>query len=94
MLWEGGIDPLRAFIQHLHRVQSALTFTAQWDKQSITFLDLIKHEDGILITSLYRKPTDKNSLLQYRSFHPQALRDGLPFGQFEDMQKLYQEGLF
>ena len=70
-------------MEYIHQAQKALTFTSKWDKHSIDFLDFtIKHEDGRLITTLYRKSTDKNSLLVYHSFHPHALRDGLPFGQF------------
>ncbi|XP_078515246.1 extracellular calcium-sensing receptor-like [Lissotriton helveticus] len=49
----------------------------------IAFLDLtIKLKEGSLSTTMYRKPTDRNSLLHYTSHHPKALRTNLPFGQF------------
>lgn len=47
------------------------------------FLDLLIHlEGGKLRTTTYKKPTDRNSLLSFRSHHPKALRENLPYGQF------------
>ncbi|KAJ1203117.1 hypothetical protein NDU88_006911 [Pleurodeles waltl] len=49
----------------------------------LKFLDLLIYEhNGGLATEVYYKPTDCNNLLQYQSFHPRALRDNLPVGQF------------
>ena len=83
MIWEGSARDLSLFMDHLHNIQPHLRFTEHQSKTSIPFLDLlIKHEDQKLYTTLYRKPTDRNTLLLYKSFHPRSLRDGLPFGQF------------
>ncbi|KAJ1184101.1 hypothetical protein NDU88_000911 [Pleurodeles waltl] len=52
-------------------------------EKKLPFLDLLIYEqDGGLATEVYYKPTDCNNLLQYQSFHPRALRDNLPVGQF------------
>ncbi|KAJ1203299.1 hypothetical protein NDU88_007087 [Pleurodeles waltl] len=49
----------------------------------LPFLDLLIYEhDGGLATEVYYKPTDRNNLLQFQSFHPRALKDNLPVGQF------------
>lgn len=50
---------------------------------SIDFLDLtLTIQEDHITTTLYRKPTATNSLLEYGSFHPQHQRDGIPTGQF------------
>ncbi|XP_069612078.1 uncharacterized protein [Ranitomeya imitator] len=51
--------------------------------ESVTFLDLeVVMENDTIITKLYRKPTATNGLLDFRSFHPQHTRHGVPIGQF------------
>ncbi|XP_069481316.1 uncharacterized protein [Ambystoma mexicanum] len=50
---------------------------------SISFLDLLlKIKDGVISIELYRKTTDRNTILHFDSFHPQALRESIPYGQF------------
>ncbi|XP_066454754.1 uncharacterized protein [Eleutherodactylus coqui] len=53
-------------------------------KNSISFLDvqISKTNDGLLQSSLYRKPTASNSLLAWDSAHPYSLKNGIPKGQF------------
>lgn len=48
------------------------------------FLDLIisKSPTGSLETTIFRKPTAGNSLLNWESFHPTPLRQGIPVGQY------------
>lgn len=55
-----------------------------YDPHCMNFWDIsIKvNENGQLYTTLYTKPMERNTLLQYNSHHPQALKDGLPFSQF------------
>lgn len=44
--------------------------------------------DGIkLSTRLYRKPTNKNSLLRFDSYHPTHVRRSLPYSQFLRLQR-------
>lgn len=38
-------------------------------------------------TTLFRKPTERNTLLQYSSYHPLGLWDGLPYRQFLRIQR-------
>ncbi len=43
------------------------------------FLDInVKRMGTILTSSLYTKPTDRNTLLHAKSYHPVALKKGLP----------------
>jgi hypothetical protein len=42
----------------------------------------VEKSNGTLFTTLYRKGTDRNSILQGDSFHPEKLKRGLPRSQF------------
>lgn len=83
LIWENTEETLQ---QHLHWLNNncfGLKFTMSTDHASISFLDLtIYHKGGVLLTKLYRKPTERNTLLSYKSNHPRALRDSLPYSQF------------
>ncbi|KAJ1104669.1 hypothetical protein NDU88_002079, partial [Pleurodeles waltl] len=60
-----------------------LKFTMTIVENQLPFLDLLIHEsNGSLATVVYHKPTDRNNLLQFKSYHPRSLRENLPVGQF------------
>ncbi|CAJ0944065.1 unnamed protein product [Ranitomeya imitator] len=64
---------------------SPFKFTRNHDGRSVSFLDtiVIKDPDGHLTTDLHIKPTDRNSILHYQSFHPPS---GFPL-HFNDLSK-------
>lgn len=71
------------FLYQLNHNNFNLTFTMTWDCCSITCLDVTIHKDenGLLTSSLYRKPTAGNSIPHTSSFHPQALISSIPYSQ-------------
>lgn len=74
---------LKTFCCWLNNCQPDLTFTYTYSNTHIDYLDVtVKTAEGGLYTTLFRKPTERNTLLQCTSSHPRALRDGLPYGQF------------
>lgn len=82
-IWEGEQSDLDTFIEWLNLGDPNLRFTGQYSKDVINFLDIsIKNVEGNLAVELFTKKTDKNTLLHYKSFHPQSQRDNIPFGQF------------
>ena len=61
------------FFQHINGIEEKIQFTAENTRAdgSLPFLDTLVtvKEDGILSTSMYRKPTHTNQFLQWDSHH-------------------------
>lgn len=83
VIWEGDMHSIDQFMEWLNRQNAYLKFTHTASKDHLVFLDLnIFPAEGGLQTTTHFKPTAKNCLLLYSSFHPRHLRDNLPYGQF------------
>lgn len=83
ILWRGDRNECDSFLEWVNNLNTNLRFTRTLEEKSIPFLDLLIHlEGGQLRTTTFKKPTDRNSLLHFRSHHPKALRGNLPYGQF------------
>eukprot|EP00079_Xenopus_tropicalis_P036647 XP_017950418.1 PREDICTED: uncharacterized protein LOC108647884 [Xenopus tropicalis] len=88
-LWTGTMDLLNDFLSYLNNVHSTIKFTLEVGSSEIHFLDvLVKVIDSNFVTSVYKKPTDKNNLLRSTSFHPQGLFRGLPKSQFMRIKRI------
>lgn len=71
------------FVSSLNNNDINITLTSCISDTSVDFLNLtLKLQNGKITTTMFRKPTATNSLLEYTSFHPQHLRDGILIGQF------------
>lgn len=72
------------FIKWLNMRDNNIQFAAHFDHDVIPFLDICiyRNEDNKLAVRPYKKSTDKNTYLHFKSFHPLHLRSNLPFGQF------------
>ncbi|OCT80164.1 hypothetical protein XELAEV_18026979mg [Xenopus laevis] len=83
MLWTGTVKSLMAFCEHLNTVVPTIKFTVTHDLKRINFLDVwIEKDNTRFVTDLYKKETDRNSLLHYTSLHPPTMRNTLPKTQF------------
>ncbi|CAB1312762.1 unnamed protein product [Coregonus sp. 'balchen'] len=76
-------EELLEFHAYLNSMNEHVHFTITYDLSQISFLDVmdIKNKTS-LSTDLYRKPTDRNTLLRGDSFHPRQLIKSLPVNQF------------
>lgn len=82
IFWKGDANTCKMFCDWVNTLNPFLRFTSSISSQQIPFLDLlIKLNNGTLSTTVYRKPTDRNSLLLFSSCHPRALKENLPIGQ-------------
>ncbi|XP_069467883.1 uncharacterized protein [Ambystoma mexicanum] len=83
IIWDRTSGNHETFLTWMNSLNDHLRFTMTSDNMSIPFLDLLlKAKDGAIAVDLYRKPTDRNTILHFESFHPQSLRVSIPYGQF------------
>lgn len=88
-LYHGTEEELLEFINLLNSFNENLEFTVDYSKERVHFLDMwVEKNNGSLSTTLYRKETDKNTLLLASSFHPTPLKRGLPKSQFFRLRRI------
>ncbi|XP_078520483.1 uncharacterized protein LOC144785472 [Lissotriton helveticus] len=83
VIWNGDHQSAVDFLVWLNNQNAFLKFTSTISAHSMVFLDLnVYTEKGKLKSKTHFKPTARNCLLRYDSFHPRHLRENLPYGQF------------
>lgn len=88
-IWSGSIDLLQEFHEHMNTKMRSIKFTLEYDKEKIAFLDVMVRKMGnVLDTELYKKDTDRNTFLQYSSYHPPALKQSLPYSQLSRVKRI------
>ena len=89
LLWKGPIPTLFEFLQFLNDNFAGLKFTLNYSLEVINFLDVkVTKNDHVLSSSLYTKPTDRNTLLHAESFHPMSLKKSLPVSQLTRLKRI------
>lgn len=78
------IDYIFLLFNDLKVVKEFLQWISTYSRDSVTFLDIhvYRESSDVLAVRGHTKPTNKNSSLEYTSFHPTHLKQNLPFGQF------------
>ena len=64
---------MEEFFEYLNNFHNTIKFTFNFSKERIDFLDTtiyINKSHKRLCSTIYRKPTDRYSLLHYNSYHP------------------------
>ncbi|CAH2252627.1 Hypothetical predicted protein [Pelobates cultripes] len=70
-------------VQNINLCTPNVELTMTVDPLTVDFLDVrVMREGNKLAYTLYSKPTDRNTLLQAYSFHPNSLKKSLPYSQF------------
>lgn len=89
LIWMGTAETLDKFYNFLNSATEHLSFTLESDSSQISFLDVRVIKEGTTLhTDLYRKPTDRNTLLRGDSFHPTHLIKSLPISQFHRVRRV------
>lgn len=72
------------FINWLNEQHPTITFTVAGDQQKATYLDtqVFLTQQNTLAVRPFKKATDKNTYLHFKSFHSRTLRHSIPYGQF------------
>ena len=79
--------------QNRNKKQPSKKFEFTYSKTSITFLDtkIYKNQNGILCTTIYRKPNDSHNFLHYDPLHSKSLKDAVPFSQSLRIRRICSE---
>lgn len=89
LIMESTVDELTEFHNYLNSCNEHLKFTVEYDRHSISFLDVrVYREEDQIKTDLFRKPTDRNTILRGDSFHPSPLLKSLPVSQFHRIRRI------
>ena len=87
--WSGSESQLREFHEFMNHSNEHLKFSMEIDSHKMNFLDILIVRDGNTVkTDLYRKSTDRNSLLHGDSYHPRFLKKNLPVSQFNRVRRI------
>ena len=81
-IWTHGEEKLQLFLTELNNYSPHIKFTYEFNKEHISFLDLIvSFCDGKLTTDLHVKPTDRNQYLHYILLHPIHTKQSIVYNQ-------------
>ena len=82
LIWPHGIDTLQTFLDNANRTHPNISFTHEYSSTAVSFLDvIIKINNGIISTRLYKKTTDNHRYLNYTSCHPMHIKNSIIFSQ-------------
>ena len=90
MIWTESETELNQFFTKLNFVHATIKFECKYSNKEINFLDTIVCicRSNTLITKLYKKETDRNAYLHYKSYHPSKLKENIPYGQFIRIKRI------
>ncbi|XP_029475942.1 corrinoid adenosyltransferase isoform X1 [Rhinatrema bivittatum] len=89
LIWIGTDAQFFGFLDWLNQCNPNLQFNHYIHHSQVDFLDItVMYQNQKFTTSLFRKSTDRNTLLAFDSFHPHHLKTNIPTGQFLRLRRL------
>lgn len=89
LIFTGSEQDLYLFNEYINNTHPNLRFTMEFSPYRIHFLDLeITLNNSKLETSIFRKETDRNTILHASSFHPDHITNNIPYGQFIRLKRI------
>lgn len=90
IFFSGSEEELLNFHAYVNRLNENLKLSLEYNTKVINFLDLqiSKDNEGFLHTSIFRKSTDRNTVLHANSFHPPWLIENIPYGQIQRLKRI------
>ena len=91
LIWNGDIDSLTKFIDHLNNAAPSIKFTHKISTNSVNFLDttVLKDRQGNNSTDVYQKPTDTHPYLHWTSAHSPHLKQSIPYSQALRLRRIF-----
>ncbi|XP_033117883.1 uncharacterized protein LOC117117624 [Anneissia japonica] len=85
-------DELTNFINYMNSFHPAIKFTHEISYTNVTFLDIdVSIKGSTLSTSVYYKPTDAHTYLNYESSHPPKCKDSIPYSQLVRLRRICKQ---
>lgn len=89
LIWTNTEKELLNFIQNFNLAHPNISFTESYSSTKVNFLDVeISVEKGSLITNVYRKPTDRQQYLHFKSCHPRHSKTSIPYSQAHRFKRI------
>ncbi|XP_063775638.1 uncharacterized protein LOC134911273 [Pseudophryne corroboree] len=83
LIWLGTETEFQDLMTRVNSMDSTIKFTYCMSTQCVNYLDVqISLQEGNIHTSLFKKSTDRNTILHGSSQHPASTKKRLPFSQF------------
>lgn len=88
--WTGNQIDLLLFHKCLNSTNENIKLPIEFSDNKINFLDvtIYKGDDDLLHSTLFRKTTDRDSILNFQSFHPPPLKKNIAYGQFQCLHRI------
>ena len=89
LVWPHTEEELLEFIVRFNSAHPNIRFTHTYSQDSISFLDVtVILDKGKLTTNLYRKSTDRQQYLHYKSDHPRHCKNSIPYSQAHRFKRI------
>jgi hypothetical protein len=90
MIWIGTKEDLLIFFEQLNSKHDSIKFDCKYSTKEIDFLDTTVSitPSNTLSTRIFRKETDRNAYLHFKSYHPKRQKENIPYGQFLRAKKI------
>jgi len=80
LIWNPDFGSINILNNIINSLNENIVFQMNCDTKSLPFLDILVYRDGdCLHTDIYKKPTDSNIILSFRSHHPRHTLRNIPY---------------
>ena len=86
-IFRGTEEELNTFVEYCNSFHETINFTVEYLKNLIKFLDVTTYQENRIKATLFVKPTDSHSYLDFSSCHPQTIKSSIPWSQFLRMRR-------
>ena len=93
LIWHGTEKELTEFFKKINNFHHTIKFDPKYSFTEINFLDTVVYKDNKykLQTKVYHKPTDRTSLLHYKSEHPSGTKTSIIYSQALRIKRICSE---
>ena len=89
-IWTQGKDKLEKFLNNFNNYHPNIKFSYEFNKESISFLDLkVSLSGGLLTTNLHVKPADRHQYFHFISAHLHHTKRTIAFSQALRVSRIY-----